>query len=182
MSQTLKGAIICKSRYGATRQYAEWLGDRMDLPIFDPDTDKPQLKDFDYLLIGSSVYMGNMLIKNWLAGHKHELGSKKIFFFVVCATPDAEKDKQKKIATDNIPAGLLDDRSVFFLPGRLIINKLSWTDRLFLRLGAGLEKDPKKKAAMRHDMDGMDRRRLDPLIESAKAFIASQTQQHLASV
>jgi len=179
MSTPLKGAIICKSRYGATRQYAEWLGDRLDLPIFDPDTDRPQLKSFDYLLIGSSVYMGKMLIRNWLVKHKDELDTKKIFFFVVCATPASEKEKQEKIATDNIPAELMDEQSVLFLPGRLIIDKLSWMDRWILRLGARLEKDPQKKATMHHDMDGMDRRYLEPLIDSVNALITSQPQHRV---
>ncbi|MBN9385570.1 MAG: hypothetical protein J0H74_32755 [Chitinophagaceae bacterium] len=169
MSTQPKGAIICKSRYGATRQYAEWLGAHLDLPIFDPDIDRPQLKEYNYLLIGSSVYMGKMLIKDWLLTHRGELNSKKLFFFVVCATPNTEKDKQRKIAKDNIPAELAEDRVIFFLPGRLIISRLSWKDRLFLRLGARLEKDPRKKAAMRHDMDGMDLRYLDPLIDAVKA-------------
>lgn len=170
MSSTLKGAVICKSRYGATRQYAEWVGDRLDLPVFDADEDILQLKNYDYLVIGSSVYMGKMLIKKWLVNHKDELGSKRSFFFVVCATPDSEKDKQQKIVRDNIPSGLANERSIFFLPGRLILRRLSWRDRLILRLGARLEKDPQKKAAMRHDMDGMDLQYLDPLIYAARSI------------
>lgn len=179
MSLTLKGAIICKSRYGAARQYAEWIGDRLDLPIFDPDTDKPQLKDYDYLLIGSSVYVGKMLIRNWLVKHKDEISSKRLFFFVVCATPGTEKVKRQKIITDNIPAGLIDDHDIFFLPGRLIISKLSWMDRLLLRLGSRMEKDPQKRAAMRQDMDGMDRRHLAPLIDSVKSTEHTFTKKDL---
>ena len=170
MSSTLKGAVICKSRYGATRQYAEWLSDRLDLPVFDSDEDILQLKNYDYLVIGSSVYVGKMLIKKWLVNHKDEFGNKRLFFFVVCATPGTEKDKQRKIVTDNIPAGIVDDQHIFFLPGRLILRRLSWRDRLILRLGAALEKDPRKKAAMRHDMDGMDLQYLDPLIHAARSI------------
>ena len=77
MSSTLKGAVIGKSRYVATRQYAEWVGDRLDLPVFDADENILQLKNYDYLVIGSSVYMGKMLIKKWLVNHKDELGSKR---------------------------------------------------------------------------------------------------------
>jgi len=176
MSQTLKGAIVCKSRYGAARQYAEWLGDRLDLPIFDPDTDTPKLNTYDYLLIGSSVYVGKMLIKKWLDHHKEEISTKKLFFFVVCATPGSEKDKQQKIIHDNIPSDLVDEQSIFFLPGRLTISKLSWRDRLLLRLGSRMEKDPKKKAAMQRDMDGMNVKYLDPMIEAAKALTEHDSQ------
>lgn len=175
MSTQMKGAVICKSRYGATRQYAEWIGDRLDLPVFDADEDILQLKNYDYLIIGSSVYMGKMLIKKWLAEHKDALQGKQIFFFVVCATPGSESDKQKKIIKDNLPAGLVNDKVIFFLPGRLVIGRLSWKDRLILRLGARLEKDPRKKAAMQHDMDGMELRYLEPLIQAAKTFIAGRT-------
>lgn len=170
MSPQMKGAVICKSRYGATRQYAEWLGGRLDLPVFDADEDALRLKDYDYLIIGSSVYVGKMLIRKWLVSHKDELAVKKLFLFVVCATPDTERVKQQKTVTDNIPAGIVNDRHIFFLPGRLIVRRLSRRDRLILWLGSRLEKDPQKKAAMRHDMDGMQLQRLDPLIYAARSI------------
>jgi len=176
MPKNQKGAIICKSRYGAARQYAEWLGDRLDLPIFDPDTDAPQLKDYDYLVIGTSVYVGKMLLKKWLDHHKDELSARKIFYFVVCATPGTEKNKQQKIIRDNIPPNLINEPSTFFLPGRLKIRQLSWRDWLILQLGARMEKDPQKKAAMRHDMDGMNIDYLDPLIQAVRTFVTQDNQ------
>ncbi len=67
MNAIPKGAIIYRSKYGSTQQYAEWLGDRLNLPVFDPTTITPQqLANYDYLLIGSPIYIGKMLIRKWL--------------------------------------------------------------------------------------------------------------------
>lgn len=76
-----------------------------------------------------------MLIRRWLRQHQSDLEGKKKFFVIVCATPGTEKEKQKKIVQDNIPAGMADV----------------------------------KKAAMKHDLDGLDPTLLEPLIGSLRA-------------
>jgi hypothetical protein len=50
MNTSQKGAIICKSRYGATRQYAQWFSDKLSLPVYDPDKDHLSLKAYDCFL------------------------------------------------------------------------------------------------------------------------------------
>jgi len=39
-----------------------------------------------------------------------------------------------------------------------------------------MEKDPQKKAAMRHDMDGMNIDYLDPLIQAVRTFVTQDNQ------
>lgn len=174
MTPHSKGAIICKSRYGATRQYAEWLGDDLHLRIFSPEEIDPvQLAQYDHLLIGTSVYIGKMLIKDWLKRYASILGDKKLFLFVVCATPSSEKEKQDQIIRANVPEGLIDKGSIFFLPGRLNIRQLSWKDRLILRMGARLEKDQHKKAAMTRDIDAVKRENISGILNAVGDLAAT---------
>ena len=50
----MKGVIVYKGKYGATRQYAEMLSKELNLPAFAPVATSEQLMDADYVLIGSA--------------------------------------------------------------------------------------------------------------------------------
>ena len=170
-----------KGKYGATRQYAEWLGAELKLPVQPPeDLTKEKLSSFDYIIMGSSVYVGKLLMKKWLTKNSVLLGDKKVFLFIVCATPDSEPAKQQDIIKRNVPAPLLGPQNIFFLPGRLIRQKLSWKDALILRLGSWVEKDPVKKKAMLSDIDGVKIEDLSKIIESVKRLISSNSMISLS--
>jgi menaquinone-dependent protoporphyrinogen IX oxidase len=167
----MRGIVVYKGKYGATRQYAEWLGAELELPVQPAEKltkGKPSL--FDYVVIGSSVYVGKLLMGKWLRKNLGLLRGKRLFLFIVCATPDSEPTKQGDIIKRNVPVSLLGQLNIFFLPGRLVRHKLSWKDALILRLGAWLEKDPVKKRAMLSDIDEVKIENLSNTIESVRRF------------
>ena len=170
MSTPPRGAILCMSRYGATRQYAGWLANKLQLPVIDPEKEFVRLMSYDYFLIGSPVYIGKMLIAKWLENHKEELAGKKLFFFIVCATQESDESQCRKIVEDNIPRQLISSENINILPGRLIIRHLSWRDRMLLRIGSILEKDPDKKKGMRKDFDQVDARYLADLLKKVMQY------------
>ena len=54
----MKGIVIYKGKYGATKQYAKWIGGELGLPVEDSkDIMENELSYFDFLLIGSGVYI-----------------------------------------------------------------------------------------------------------------------------
>ena len=172
MNPSTKGAILYSSRYGATRQYAEWLANELQWPLLATgNITNTDLAAYDSLIIGSSVYIGRLLIKDWLKKHNPVLGDKDLSFFIVCATPASERDQQETIARTNIPHDLIGPENVFFLPGRLTIGKLSWRDRLMLRMGARMQKDPAKKAAMLSDVDYVRKEHLAPILQHVTAEV-----------
>jgi menaquinone-dependent protoporphyrinogen IX oxidase len=123
------------------------------------------IASYDTLVIGSPVYIGKLLIKSWLKRYSKAFGDKTLLFFIVCGTPASEREQQVAFAQNNIPHDLIGPANVFFLPGRLSIEKLSLRDRLMLWMGTRLEKDPVKKAAMHNDNDGVKRELLVPIIQ-----------------
>jgi len=170
MNASIKGAVIYSSRYGATQQYAAWLAGELKWPLLEAeDTSDKDLAPYDALIIGSSVYIGKLLIKGWLKDHNPVLGAKDLFFFIVCGTPASEREKQETIARTNIPHDLIGPENVFFLPGRLTIGKLSWRDKFMLKMGARLLKDPVKKAAMLKDIDEVRKEHLAPILQHVTA-------------
>ena len=74
----MKGAVIYKGKYGATRQYATWLGGELGLPVLElADAAPAVIAGFDYLLLGAPVYIGRTMHKNWLEQNEGILRGKK---------------------------------------------------------------------------------------------------------
>lgn len=171
----MKGAIVYKGKYGATRQYAEWLGEELQVPVLDPDiVSAEMLNKYDYIIAGASVYMGQLQNKSWLKRNSKILQGKKLFLFIVCATPSSEKEKLNGIIKANIPDALIPLADTYFLQGRMIISKLSWTDRLMLKMGARLEKDPATKKDMLRDFDSVKKDNLRSLIHAVSAYAQAE--------
>ncbi|HTR29759.1 MAG TPA: flavodoxin domain-containing protein [Puia sp.] len=137
----MEDLIIYQSKYGATREYAEWLGEALKTEPVPAVSLKPeQLVYANRVIIGTSVYMGRMLMRNWIAHNQGYLRDKDVYLFVVCGTPASEVEKLEKIVKDNIPAQIRNVFRIFFLPGRVMLDKLSWLDRLLIRIASRAKK------------------------------------------
>lgn len=178
----MKGIIIYKGKYGATHQYAHSLGSMLHIPAIDSDNVQGNdLDGFDYVIIGSSVYIGKLLIRDWLKRNLASIRSKKIFIFTVSGTPPDEKQKLEKIARENIPEEIRNRSEIYFLHGRMIRKNLSWTDRILLKIGSMFTKDPDEKKGMLADFDAVKTDNIVPLANAVsvyehKAPATSQTQ------
>lgn len=158
-----KGLIVFKGKYGASRQYAQWLGHQLDLPYWDASQMSAELlSSCDFIVLGGAVYYGKLLLRSFIMKHIEILKTKKLFIFIVCATPDSDERTQKQIVKQNIPKLIANRDDIYFLPGRLVIEKLKLGDRLMLRLAAAFEKDPVKKQVM---LNGIDSVNQDNLID-----------------
>lgn len=178
----MKGIIIYKGKYGATRQYAKWLGLELGLPVVSTiNIHGKQLKDFDYLLIGSSVYIGKLQVKDWLKENADMVEGKKIFFFQVAAAPASDLEKRMVYNTSSIPQKLIPYCKFFFLDGKMTMKNLSWFDRFMLKMGARLTKDPQAKKHMLTDFDRVKKENLNEMLSAVRAHLKpSQSPEKLA--
>jgi menaquinone-dependent protoporphyrinogen IX oxidase len=166
----MKGIVMYKGKYGATREYAGFIGEALKWPVYTPEQLlEPTLDAADVLVIGSSVYAGQLLLNGWLKKHVAQLQHKKVYLFIVCATPADKKDVLEQIAKQNIPAELREHVFVYFLRGRVVIEKLNWIDKLMLKFAARVTKDPGEKQRMIHGFDAVSRDNALPLINAVKA-------------
>lgn len=171
----MKAIVIYKGKYGATRQYAEWLGVELHAPIASTeDCEENDLATCDTVILGSSVYIGQLQIKKWLKEHEQILSGKKIFLFVVCGTPPEEKEKLQPYVNSAVPLSLLQHVHVHFLHGRLVYKDLSLMDKFMLRMGAMLTKDKNTRQAMLSGYDDVKKENLIPLITEIRK-ISQQT-------
>jgi len=165
----MKGVVIYKGRYGATAQYASWIDNILQVPVYENDElNNARLNEFDYVIAGTSVYVGKLLLANWINSHEKILSSKKLFLFVVCATPSAEVEELNNLIEKNISPGLQKTMKVFFLRGRMIKSKLSVIDRVVLHMGAWLQKDQSEKEKMLTDFDDVRQENLVPVLNAIR--------------
>ncbi|HRO47251.1 flavodoxin domain-containing protein [Agriterribacter sp.] len=168
----MKSVIIYKGKYGATRQYAEWLGTALHLPLkTQEELQEADIKAYDFIIVGSSVYIGKLLIREWIKQYAGVLKNKKVVLFVVCGSNNP-KDREK-IIKQNVPDGLVDPSHIFFLPGRLIQSKLSWKDKFMLKVGAMLVKDPEAKKFMLQDRDNVKEENISAMISKIETLLAA---------
>ena len=168
----MKGIVIYKGKYGATRQYAEWIGKELKLPVISADDmNEDTLTGYDFVILGSSVYVGRLLLSAWLRMHEKILSKKKVFLFIVCGSPAEGKEKQQAMIGKSVPPSIGGHAMTYFMRGRMIYKNLRWSDKLVLRTGAMLIKDPAKKQKMLTDFDGVKHQLILPLVSDVRAFL-----------
>lgn len=170
------GVVIYKSKYGATKQYAQWLAHDLKVPCIDIEMVSDQLlNDCDYIVMGSSVYYGNLLLRSFFENNLKILRLKEVFIFIVCATPESDEREQRKILTENIPGALLREDNTFFLPGKLDLKSLNLFDRIMLWAAAIFEKNVERKKVMKNGIDAITK---ESLIDLDIAVRASSLKKH----
>lgn len=131
----MQDLIIYRSKYGATKEYADWVGEALKTEPTPVSAVKPEMLVYaDRIIIGTPVYLGRMLMRNWIAQNQRYLLDKPVYLFVVCGTPASASEKTTKIIKDNLPPSVQDKFRIYFLPGRVMPQKLSWIDRVLIRM------------------------------------------------
>ena len=168
----MQGIIVYKGKYGATQQYAEWLSATLNLPAHIPgEITTEQLAGTDFIVLGSSVYIGKLQLAHWLKQNAVNIINKKLFLFVVCGTPPEKKEKIETYLQASVPSEIRNKCEVYILPGRLVLNKLSWLDRLLLKMGARFTKDNEEKKNMLTEYDDVKKENLDSIINAIEKFM-----------
>jgi menaquinone-dependent protoporphyrinogen IX oxidase len=167
----MRAVIIYKGKYGATKQYADWLGEELALPVRNANIiNYEQLDQYDTLVIGTSVYIGKLRIESWLKRNLAHLRNKRILFFQVAGSPPGEIEKRLSYNAGGIPEEILERCKFYFLPGRLVIDKLFWKDRFMLKMGARSAKKEADKKTMLTDYDHVKKVHLEEIVADIKNF------------
>lgn len=117
----MKGIILYKSRYGNTKQYAEWLAQDLDFEVRDfSKFKKSEIDNYDQIVFGSGVYMSKMdKIKKVLKMFK----DKPIIIFACAGNAGVEKEIED-IKMNNFKNNELAFHQFFYLPGGVDFSKV----------------------------------------------------------
>lgn len=102
----MKTLIVYSTKSGASRICANLLAERLsDCSICDLSNQRPAVKDFDAIVLGSGVRMGKIYapMRGFLDEHLSTLRSKKTAFYICSAYPNMFQSLVEK----NIPKDLI---------------------------------------------------------------------------
>ncbi len=121
--------VIYKTRYGATQQYAEWIGKALGADVFNiRKFNKDQFANYDTVILGGGIYAGNVNGISLISKNFEQLKDKNLIIFTV-GMKDPSKDYNKKTIQQSLlkvltPA-MLDKIKVFSLRGALDTDKIN---------------------------------------------------------
>ena len=171
----MKGLLIFKGRYGATLQYAIWAGAALQIEAVKAGLAREEhFAGVDYVVIGTSVYIGQLQISEWLKEHAAWLEGKRLVYFIVAGTPSHEKEKLEGYFNAGVPEPLRRNAVHFFLPGSLCFRQLSLKDKILLYTGSKLAKLRGEKINMQ-DYNDVRKEHLQPLLETVRAMAPGAT-------
>ncbi|WP_222983065.1 flavodoxin domain-containing protein [Flagellimonas meishanensis] len=164
----MKGAVFYCSKYGSTKQYADWIAGATGLPIFDVKNERTDPAMYDFLIIGSPIIYFKVLIRKWIRKHLVHFEDKPIVFFSVSGAPAGER--LNGWIENSLPKRFVSRMYHVALRGRQIRKKLTFFDKVMLMIGSMFNKDPEARKQERKGFDFMDKEAIDPVVKRVHQF------------
>jgi menaquinone-dependent protoporphyrinogen IX oxidase len=164
-AKNIKILIAYQSRYGSTKQYAEWIQQDSECDLVNIENeDKPDLARYDIMVIGSPVRVGNIVIAPFIEDHWNVMKGKEVILFTTSGTPP-QHPKIQRIYEKSLPEEIRNKIKYFPLHGRISSKDLTFFDKFLISVGKIMEQDETLKKDMGRDFDGVQRDNLLPLLE-----------------
>jgi menaquinone-dependent protoporphyrinogen IX oxidase len=163
--KSIKILIAYQSKYGSTKQYAEWIQQDTNGDLVNAaNGDESDLARYDIVIIGGYVRTGNIVIAQFIKDHWSVMKGKEVILFTTSGTPPRHP-KIQSIYEKSLPEEIRKEIKYFPLPGRLSGKNLTLFDKFLISIGKIMEQDELLKKDMGKDVDGVQRENLLPLLE-----------------
>ena len=173
-----KICVIYKTKYGTTKQYAQWIAESLEAPLFEASQVEPsQLSEYDVIIYGGGLYASGIIGVKLVT----ENPCKSLVVFTVgLANPDTTD--YSKILTLNFSQDLLAKIKVFHLRGGINYKELGFVDKTMMSTLVNLKvkKIPKEERTEEDELmletygdkiDFSDKTTIKPLIDYVKEII-----------
>ena len=177
----MKVVVLYKSKYGSTRQYAEWLGESLQAPVFSIDGFSPsELAKYDLVIIGGWIRVGKITCAEFVIQNWEALKDKQVAVYSVSATKPGEPEVLE-FYKSSFPDHMREKIRFFPLWGRfqsantadkflMLVPKTALRIKLLLAPTEGVRS---RYRGITERFDHVERSALQPLIEYCKSLGAS---------
>lgn len=167
----MNGIIIYKSKYGSTREYAEWLRAETGFTLFDVKHCPRDLGGYDVVVLGCSVFAGKLNLASWLRQRWAQLQGKQVLLFVTHV--NTGEGEFAKVVPQSLPEDIAQQLKVFPVGGRYNLQQMSFLDRTLIKMVSSMEKRPEVKAELLTERDFVKRENLNDILATLRDLAAS---------
>ena len=175
--KNIKVLIVYQSKYGSTKQYAEWIHQEIKGDLVNIEQgDKPDLAKYDIMIIGGYMRTGHIVIAPFIKDNWSIVKEKRVILFTTSGTPP-QHPKIQSIYKKSLPAEIRKEIKHFSLHGRMYCKNLTFFDKFLMTIGKIMEHDETLKKDMGKDYDGVQPENLLPLfeyLENVEAILTSK--------
>ena len=159
----MKGMVMYKSKYGSTRQFAQWVAEAAGFSLY-PISEAPQeLDTFDVVVFAGSIHAGSVSITKYVVDSWPSIKDKKVI--IMLASGASNREVIRKVVADSFPDEILNAVTVFPVGGRYVFNRMSFIDRNIIKLVACLSKRKEIKEGMLTEKDDVKRENLKEILD-----------------
>lgn len=165
-----KIAVIYKSKYGATRQYARWLAEELGAELFDKyQVPVSAIGEFDLVIYGGGVYAGQLRGVKFL----YKAKCKNIVLFTV-GLEDPQKVRYANMEHAIHSTKGLEKSKIFHLRGALDQSKLKFFDKKIINWVMKSHKNPtemdeiEKLLNSSNNLNFVEKENIQPIVEYIK--------------
>ncbi len=123
----MNSIVIYKSKYGSTKQYAQWIASELGCNAVDAKNIKiDELSTYDNIIYGGGLYAEVIAGVSLITKNLNKLEGKKIAVFSTGITPlDCRDYYDKLVINKNFKPEMLEKIKVFNFLGKMILDELS---------------------------------------------------------
>lgn len=132
----MKTLVIYKSKYGSTKQYAQWIAEELGCEAVDAKSVKPSdLEKYDNIVYGGGLYAETINGVSLITKNIDTLRDKRIAVYTTGLTPTDCRDYYDKLIIErNFKFGVPQNVKVFNFVGKMIVSELSVVHRTAINM------------------------------------------------
>ncbi len=146
----MKTVVVYTSRYGATKTYAEWIGEELGCKVLDASkTKKEDLMEYDTVIYGGGLYAEVIAGVSLITKNIEKLEGKKLIVFTTGITPIEYREYYDDLVVKkNFKGDTYSKVKVYNYPGKMILSELSIVHRGAIKTLKKIMSDKKNPTEM----------------------------------
>ncbi len=169
--------VIYKSKYGATKQYAEWISQELRCEIVEADQCKvAELANYDTIIFGGGIHAGGITGLSLIKKNYRKIMDKKIIIFAVGINVEEEKNLED-LREINFN-GKIKDLPCYICKGAYDPSRVTGFDKFLMNQVRKLimkkpiiEREPQEKELVKvidYGGNWVSKEYIKPIVEAAK--------------
>ncbi len=131
----MKGLVIYKTKYGSTKQYAQWIGEELGCRVAESkEISTYELENYDVIIYGGGLYAEVINGASLITKNIDRLKNKKIAIYTTGITPVDCRDYYDRLVIEkNFKQGIPENIKIFNFTGKMVLEELSLVHRTALK-------------------------------------------------